>query len=83
MTMDATVSNKQTVQPSRPSKVYIEVQFNKDSEAPSFQYLIFQNFYVYSITVKQFKLPPSCSDIKEAKKVEANWVTVLKNYRLM
>ena len=81
--MDATISNKQVLQGSRPSKVYIEVSFNKDNEAPLFQYFVFQNFYVYSVTVKQLKPVPQGTDIKEFKKNESNWTSILKNYRLM
>ena len=45
-----------------------------------------QNFYTYSITVKQFKMPTGAAasgDPRELRKLESNWVTVLKDYMLM
>ena len=68
----------------KPCKAYIELQFNKDSEVAFFHYIVLQNFYTYNITIKQFKAPPSSAasvgDPKELRKLENNWVTVLKDY---
>ena len=45
-------------------------------------YFSFQNFFCHAITVKQFIAPDSGASREEMKK-EKNWVTVLKNYKLM
>lgn len=68
----------------KPCKAFIELQFNKDHEVPYFHYIVLQNFYTYSVTVKQFKVPHGAAgDPKELRKLESNWVTVLKDYQLM
>ena len=64
----------------KPCKAYIELQFNKDSEVAFFHYIVLQNFYTYSVTIKQFKMPSASGDPKELRKFENNWVTVLKDY---
>jgi hypothetical protein len=71
------ISNKTNLQPQKPCKSYVEITFNKENEAAFFSYIVLQNFYSYSITIKQFK---SSMEQKDAKKNEANWVTILKNY---
>ncbi len=60
----------------KPCKAYIELQFNKDSEVAFFHYIVLQNFYTYSVTVKQCKSGHNT-------KSEQSWVTVLKDYQLM
>ncbi|CDW82827.1 UNKNOWN [Stylonychia lemnae] len=86
--IDCMISNKTNLiavlnqQPSqKPCKSYIEIQFNKEQEIPFFQYIVLQNFYTYSVTVKQFK--GGVGDVKEQKKNEGNWTTILKDYQLM
>jgi hypothetical protein len=53
--VDCLISNKTMIMQQKPSKTYIEIQFNKDSEVPYFHYIVLQNFYTYSVTVKQCK----------------------------
>ena len=79
--VECMISNKTSTQTHKPSKSYIEITFTKDS---LFNYIVLQNFYTYSITVKQFKSSVAqAGDPKEAKKNDNNWITVLKNYQLM
>eukprot|EP00347_Sterkiella_histriomuscorum_P009432 403341237 len=89
VSLDCMISNKTNVMPvqnqqpiQKPCKSYIEVQFNKEQEIPFFQYIVLQNFYTFSITVKQFK-GGLIGDLKELKKNEGNWTTLLKDYQLM
>ena len=42
-----------------------------------------QNFYTFAITVKQFIAPANSSNVKEEMKDDKNWVSILKNYKLM
>ena len=79
--LDCLVSNKTMTLQQKPCKAYIELQFNKDSEVAFFHYIVLQNFYTYSVTIKQFKA--GSGDPKELRKLESNWVTVLKDYQLM
>ena len=44
-----------------------------------FHYIVLQNFYTYSVTVKQSK----ASSNAETRKSESGWVTILKDYQLM
>lgn len=88
--IDCTISNKSNIVANhnntaqvKPCKSYIEITFNKETtEVPFFQYIVLQNFYTYSFTVKQFK-SSGLGEIREQKKSENNWVTVLKEYQLM
>ena len=58
--MDCTISNKANVvansnnqQQVKPCKSYIEITFNKENfEVPYFSYIVLQNFYTYSVTIK-------------------------------
>ena len=77
---DVTVSNKIATKPQRPCAHYIDITFNKDPEISFFSYITLQNFYTYSITVKQFVPPSGSSNQREEMKDDKNWVSVLKNY---
>ena len=79
--VDCTISNKTNLSSSKPCKSYIEITFKEENN--HFNYIIFQNFYTYQVSVKQFIKNPKAGASKDDKKVEANWVTVLKDYRLM
>lgn len=47
------VANHNNLAQVKPCKSYIEIQFNKEaSEVPFFQYIVLQNFYTYSISIK-------------------------------
>ena len=82
--IDCLISNKTMLMTAKPSKAFVEIQFNKDSEIPFFNYIVLQNFYTYSVTIKQYKAAPGqTGDPKELRKGENNWVTVLKDYQLM
>ena len=74
--VDCLISNKTMIMQQKPSKTYIEIQFNKDSEVPYFHYIVLQNFYTYSVTIKQCKTGQN-------PKNESSWVTILKDYQLM
>lgn len=52
---DCLISNKTMTMQQKPCKAYIELQFNKESEVAFFHYIVLQNFYTYSVTIKQFK----------------------------
>ena len=67
--------------PARPCKSYVEISFTSPDSQLS--YIIFQNFYAQSVSVKQFISMHGAGTGKDEKKIDANWVTVLKNYRLM
>ena len=43
---------------------------------PYFHYIVLQNFYTYSVTIKQCKTGQN-------PKNESSWVTILKDYQLM
>ena len=77
--VDCLVSNKTMTMQQKPCKAYIELQFNKDQEVAFFHYIVLQNFYTYSVTVKQAK----ASSNSETRKSESGWVTILKDYQLM
>lgn len=79
---DTTISNKTNTKQQRPCHAYIEINLNKENESSFFSYLVFQNFYTAQITIKQFNVNAP-GDIKEAKKEDKNWLTILKNYHLM
>ena len=67
---------------SKPAQASIEITFTNQADIPFFPYMALQNFYTYSITVKQF-MPPNANPSREEMKNEAFWTPVLKNYRLM
>ena len=50
--VDCLVSNKTMTMQQKPCKAYIELQFNKDQEVAFFNYIVLQNFYTYSVTIK-------------------------------
>jgi len=82
---DCTISNKVNVKAQKPCLSYFDVTLNKDTEIAFFSYLVFQNFYTNTVSIKQF-IPSSGSASaasKEDLKNDKNWVTILKNYRLM
>lgn len=74
--VDCLVSNKTMTMQQKPCKAYIELQFNKEQEVAFFHYIVLQNFYTYSVTVKQAK----ASSNAETRKSESGWVTILKDY---
>ena len=80
---DITVSNKSASKPQRPCTHHIDITFNKDNKIAFFSYLTLQNFYTHAITIKQFVAPASSTNPKEELKEDKNWVSILKNYRLM
>ena len=57
---------------NRPSECYIEISFPKPTYL---SYIMFQNFYTYSITIRQL--------FGEKGAKDAKWKTVLRNYKLM
>ena len=76
--VDCTVSSKQKNQSKKPSKSFYDISFvSKDS---SLNYIIFQNFYVATITIKQYK---GVGDSKAELEKPDNWKTVLSTYKLM
>uniref|UniRef100_A0A7S3JF62 Uncharacterized protein n=1 Tax=Euplotes harpa TaxID=151035 RepID=A0A7S3JF62_9SPIT len=76
--VDCTVSSKQKNFSKKPSRAYYDINFNaKDS---GFNYMLFQNFYVASITIKQYK---GENETKAELEKAANWKTILPNYKLM
>ena len=67
-----------------PSKQYIEITFTKPADIALFSHMAFQNFYTYSVTITQFISPTQAANpSREEMKNEANWIPVLKNYKLM
>ena len=75
--------NKVTSSQERPSESYIEIILNKGS---SLSYIMFQNYYTYSIKIKQLILKPGNDEnIFEVDKFhkDLRWRTLLNNYRLM
>ncbi|CAI2380756.1 unnamed protein product [Moneuplotes crassus] len=78
LSVDCTVSSKQKSSAKKPSKSFYDITFA--SSDARFDFIIFQNFYVASITIKQF-----CGE--ETTKYELdqpeNWNIVLSNYKLM
>ena len=76
--VDWTVSSKQKNSPKRPWKTFYDITFNSD--VTGFNYIIFQNFYVFTITVKQYK---GEDDSRAEMDKPENWKTVLANYKLM
>ena len=53
--IDCMLSTKTMMQQQKPCKAFIEIQFNKEIEINFFNYIVLQNFYSYSVTIKQFK----------------------------
>lgn len=51
---ECTISNKTSTKPQKPSASYFDVTLNKESEIAFLAYIVFQNFYTSSITIKQF-----------------------------
>ena len=83
--MEVAAGSKVNSKSTKPCDTYIELTFTKLAEIALFSYLSFQNFYTHSITIKQF-IPPSSANAastREQMKNDDNWVTILKNYRLM
>lgn len=81
-TAECTISNKINTKPQKPTQSYFEVTLNKDSEIAFLAYIVFQNFYTSSITIKQF-VPASgsiASVTKDDLRNEKQWVTILKDY---
>lgn len=76
------VSNKVASKSSKPCHQQIDIVFQKESDQNFVQYLVFQNFYTASVSVKQFT-GSTGSNFKEEMKKDANWLTVLSNYQLM
>ncbi len=68
-----TVSAKTYESTDRPSECYIEVAF---PDHGYLSYILFQNFYTYSITIKQGFSAASGGPV-------AKWKTILRNYKLM
>ena len=82
---EVTISNKTNTKPQKPSLSYFDVTLNKDTEVAFFAYIVFQNFYTSTITIKQF-IPSSgqiSSVTRDDLRNEKQWVTILKDYQLM
>lgn len=82
---DCSISNKINQKPQKPSLSYFEITLNKDAELAFLAYIVFQNFYTSTITIKQFvPLQGGIASVsKEDLKNEKQWVTILKDYQLM
>ena len=78
MQLDCVISPKQKNQAKKPSKAYYDITFS--SKDKGFNYIIFQNFYVAAITIKQYQ---GESDSKAELEKKDNWRTILSNYKLM
>ena len=75
----------------RPCETYVELVFTKGT---ILSYILFQNYYTYSITIKQMVPKKSekgeegttkqnIFELAEKKSTDVKWVTVLRNYQLM
>jgi hypothetical protein len=76
------VSNKVACKPTKPSHHQIDLVFMKEADQQFLQYLVFQNYYTYTVNIKQF-VGSSGSNMREEMKNDKKWVTVLSNYVLM
>mmetsp|Transcript_18583 Transcript_18583/g.16461 ORF Transcript_18583/g.16461 Transcript_18583/m.16461 type:complete len:208 (+) Transcript_18583:19-642(+) len=76
--VDVTVSSKNKTSSKKPSQSYYDISFaNKNTK---FNYIILQNFYVASITIKQLIAD---SESKVNQDNAENWKTILPNHKLM
>ena len=80
---EITVSNKVATKQQRPCQHYIDITFNKEADLSFFAYITLQNFYTHAITIKQFVPPSNSSNQKQDLQDDKNWVSILKNYKLM
>ena len=72
------MSSKQKVHSKKPTRAYYDI--STSSKDGGLNYIIFQNFYVASITIKQYK---GVGDNKADYDKPENWVSILNNYKLM
>ena len=72
------ISSKNTTSMKKPSRSYYDISFS--STDTIFNYIIFCNFYVASITIKQYI---GDSQSKAELEKQNNWCTILPNYKLM
>ena len=64
------ISSKISENPVKPTKSYIEVVFENPDQG--FNFMIFQNFYTYAITIKVLKTGASIPELDDS------WTTVYR-----
>ena len=78
------IAKPATTSTTMPCMTYVECTFSKPQDIGLLSHMAFQNYYTYSITIKQFVSPTqSTNPSRDEMKNEANWVAILKNYKLM
>ena len=60
----------------------IDLMFLKEADQQFIQYLVFQNYYTSTVSIKQY-MGTGGANMREEMKNDKKWVTVLSNYVLM